>query len=282
MAEIQPVPQTSVTRGDLSAAFGRLGLAEGDIVLSHSSMRSFGHVDGGPDTVVAALRDTVGTSGTLVFPTLVQKNFAQAYQTWDIRLSPSDVGLLSETFRLREGVLRSDQATHSVAAEGPAAADLVAGHGAYGHRDGPFGHDPFAWSSPWQKLVFLKAHIIFLGVSLRYNTLKHLIEYRLAEIWCERIADDRRRCAALAALSRFREDGVWPWLNGDRVAGLLDGQGLLRRAVCGQAELIAFRADACFDRVLAAALAAPQEWFDEKTLNWLATYQPDLDMKFQP
>ena len=58
-----------VTREQLAAAFREIGLEGGDSVVVHSSLRSLGRVEGGPDTVIDALLDAVGSTGNLMFPT---------------------------------------------------------------------------------------------------------------------------------------------------------------------------------------------------------------------
>jgi len=41
-----------VSKDDIEAGLRKLGLKEGDMVGVHSSLSSFGYVEGGPDTVV--------------------------------------------------------------------------------------------------------------------------------------------------------------------------------------------------------------------------------------
>src|SRR5689334_863872 len=55
-----------ITRTDLSADLARLGVAQGDIVMVHAACRSLGPVLGGPDVIIAALREAVGPAGTLM------------------------------------------------------------------------------------------------------------------------------------------------------------------------------------------------------------------------
>ena len=52
----------------LAADFQRLGLTAGDTVFVHSALSTLGHVEGGADTVIAALLSVVGHSGTLAAP----------------------------------------------------------------------------------------------------------------------------------------------------------------------------------------------------------------------
>ena len=47
-----------------------LGIKEGDVVITHSSLKSMGNVEGGADTVIDALIEAVGSEGTVLFPAL--------------------------------------------------------------------------------------------------------------------------------------------------------------------------------------------------------------------
>jgi len=53
-------------RPTLTAHFRRLGVAAGDVVMLHASVRAVGPVAGGPDEIHLALKDALGESGTLL------------------------------------------------------------------------------------------------------------------------------------------------------------------------------------------------------------------------
>ena len=72
----------SVSKSDIIQSLKELGLRQGDIVLVHSSLKSFGYVEGGADTVIDAFLEVVGETGTLVMPTLSIKNFYHVYEEW--------------------------------------------------------------------------------------------------------------------------------------------------------------------------------------------------------
>ena len=58
-----------VTKEDIKKGLAELGLKRGDVVGVHSSLSSFGYVEGGADTVIDALLETVGEEGAVVMPT---------------------------------------------------------------------------------------------------------------------------------------------------------------------------------------------------------------------
>ena len=167
---------TTVNKDAIIKSLQELGIQKGDMVIVHSSFKSMGYVEGGAETVISAFLDVIGAEGTLVFPTLVQKDFENAYETWHMD-KPSDVGYLTEYFRKREGSVRSDQATHSVAACGKYAAYLTETHGHTHKRFGDMGDTPFSADSPWQKMYEMDAKTVLLGVDERKITFRHLAEY---------------------------------------------------------------------------------------------------------
>lgn len=259
----------AVTLEEIVQAFQQVGVSAGDTVLIHSSLQSFGHVIGGPISVIDAIKTAVTASGTVVFPTLVQQDFQNAYRNWDIRTSPSDVGRITEVFRLLPDSVRSDQATHSVAAWGKGADELTAEHSAYGPRMGVFGDYCFSYSSPWQKMYLQQARIVFIGVSMNYNTFKHFAEYSLVEHYCNAIGEPARKCEAMSKLARHGVPGVWPFHNAAKTQELLEANGLISYARCGNSLFTGIKANDYVDHVLQAFKANPAEWFDEAFLSWL-------------
>jgi aminoglycoside N3'-acetyltransferase len=134
------------------------------------------NLTGGADAVIDGLLDALSPDGTLVFPTLVQKDFSTAYERWDKNVTPSDVGLITEVARKRKDAFRSDQATHSVSAIGKKAEFLTNSHSSFGPRMHPYGDFAFSHGSPWQKMYDLNAKVLFIGVGLESNTFHHFVE----------------------------------------------------------------------------------------------------------
>lgn len=146
----------------------RLGLRPGGAALMHSSLSSLGHVPGGAETVIRALLQALGPQGTLLLPALSYEHANAAHPFFDLRNTPSNVGVIPEAFRLRPGTLRSVCPTHSVCGTGPLAEELLAGH----HLD----DTPCGQHSPFRKLPQHDGQIIFLGCTMRPNTSMHSVE----------------------------------------------------------------------------------------------------------
>ena len=165
-----------VTINDVFETLKKLGITDGDIILIHSSLKSFGRVDGGADAVIDGAIRAVGKGGTVVVPTLLTRSFKVAYEIWDKDVCPSEVGLISETLRLRKGAFRSDQASHSVAAVGDKAEYLTSTHSTSKARIFPYGDYAFSHGSPWQKMYDLNAKIVMMGAPYNTITFRHFVK----------------------------------------------------------------------------------------------------------
>jgi aminoglycoside 3-N-acetyltransferase len=113
----------TVTRDDVVAELGRMGLTAGDRVMLHSSLSSMGCVEGGAGTVVEAFLEILGAEGMLMVPTFI---FSGATY-FDPVATRSKCGAITEAVRLHPRAVRSYHPTHAVAVIGPDGADLVAG-----------------------------------------------------------------------------------------------------------------------------------------------------------
>jgi aminoglycoside 3-N-acetyltransferase len=157
---------------DLGSALARLGVRHGDCLLVHSSLERFEGFTGTPSDVLEALQTAVGTEGTLLMPTLpftgMAVDYASRQPLFDVERTPSKMGLLTELFRRSPGVLRSTHPTHSVAARGPAAAELLAAH----HQ----ARTPCGRGSPFARLHDRNGRILFLGAAFGSMTFFHYVE----------------------------------------------------------------------------------------------------------
>ena len=274
---------TTLTREDIRQAARALGLVRGDTVLIHSSFKSFGYVEGGAEAVIGGFRDAIGEDGTLVFPTLCQQDWEHVYENWHLD-APSDVGYLTNYFRKLPGAKRSDQATHSVAAQGPKAEYLTCTHGQTGKRYGVYGDTPFAADSPWEKMYDMGAKVVFLGVGIRYCTFRHYAEYRFVEQCLEKAKEtaeyaqlkDRVQC-----YGKQREDAVWPHTENEYVLPFLEKSGKVSRIRCGNAELLAVSARVFVDQTLALLDARDDQLYryawDSPSRKQLVQWIADID-----
>lgn len=266
-----PSKDIITTKQDIMDALIRLGICKGDIVLVHSSLKSMGYVEGGAEAVINAFLEVLSPDGTLVMPTLIQKDFVNAYQTWYMD-KPSDTGYITEVFRKFPGAVRSNQATHSVAALGKIAVELTKEHTAYGHRFGAFGDTPFSKSSLWQKLFDLNAKVVMAGVGLEYNTCKHLIEYILVEERLQFIQDPKKVEEEKAKLVNYfngLNGKVWPSFGADKMQEAFRESGLLHETTCQNAVFYTFRAGDTGKLLYRAGKEHSRQWFTQDAVKWL-------------
>lgn len=156
-----------VTKKDIVDGLRELGLEAGDVLVVHSSLKSFGHVDGGADTVVDAMLEVLGKDGTLVAPTF---NFEPGI--WDRANTPSILGAITEAARARPDAIRSNHPTHSVSAIGPLAEIITENHEKV---------NPFARGSALYKALQARGKILQLGVTHTTNSTIHVAE-ELAQV----------------------------------------------------------------------------------------------------
>ncbi|OGS21849.1 MAG: hypothetical protein A3J83_04540 [Elusimicrobia bacterium RIFOXYA2_FULL_40_6] len=156
-----------LTKKEIASGLKGLGVKKGGIILAHSSLKSFGKVDGGADAVIDALLESVGKTGTLCMPTNTVSLIGVNPPFHPLR-SVSKVGIITEYFRFKKGVIRGVHPTHAVCALGPAANQIVSGHKP---TDSPCGR-----KSAFKKLIDKDAVVLFLGCGLNPNTTNHVAE----------------------------------------------------------------------------------------------------------
>ena len=140
-----------------------IGIRNGSVLFVHSSIKAVG-ADVRAEELIAALRLAVGEDGTLVFPTFTSRE--EDY--FDPDTTPSILGVVSEVFRSMPGTLRSRHPYHPVAAQGPAAKELLQDH------EKALG--PCGTGTPFEKLVQMNGQVILIGVDLDTLTLLHTAE----------------------------------------------------------------------------------------------------------
>jgi len=159
-------------KADLVLALHRVGVAPGDTLLVHSSLDKFSAFLGTPTEIILALQEAVGSTGMLLMPTLpftgTAVEYVQRGTVFDVKKSPSQMGLLTELFRRSPGVVRSVHPTHAVAAWGRFAAGMV--------KDHAFSGTPCGRQTPYGRLLDFEGKILFLGTGIGVMTFFHAVE----------------------------------------------------------------------------------------------------------
>ena len=168
--------QKTLTRDDVVRALLVAGIRPGDLVLVHSSLSAFGHLQDGADTVIDAFLEAVGTSGTVLFPTFT---YPYLYFNGEVitgqRYSPfhaGDTGVWTGAVSIaalkRKEIIRSAHPTHSVAGFGPLARECLASHQETDPPAGP--------TSIFPKLVSCNGKMVWFGADLASTTFFHYLE----------------------------------------------------------------------------------------------------------
>lgn len=165
-----------------------LGVADGDVLVVHSSLSALGWVAGGAAAVVDALLQAVGTSGTVTMPAhsgdwsdpsgwanppvppTWWTDIIEGRPAFDPYATPlREMGAVAENLLTRRATLRSHHPLHSHMAHGRHAEAIVAEH--------PL-DDSFGDRSPLGRIYDLGAKVLLLGVGHGQNSSLHLAEFR--------------------------------------------------------------------------------------------------------
>jgi len=157
---------------ELESCLRDLGVTSGDTVMLHSAFASSGF-RGSPKDLVDVFLRSIGPNGNLLMVSLPYSSstyeYLQKLKTFDVRKTPSHMGMISESFRRREGVLRSFHPTHPVLAIGPKAEWIIADHDKCLVPCGP--------GSPFEKVTQLGGKVVFFNVPFPTITLFHYLEH---------------------------------------------------------------------------------------------------------
>ncbi len=230
----------STAQRDIREGLDRLDIGKGAEVMVHSSLSSFGIVEGGAPAVIQALRDQVTGSGTVLMPAFVQKvngqraSYLERKQAWNAMMSPSDVGFITETFRNTDQVLRSDHPTHSICARGATAEKATHGHRSAHGRPSPWSDNAFGIGSPWDWMVERDIHYLLMGVDFDVCTMLHYVQALFAE-----------------RNGLYNEDPKqWPNFDFPAVGDRLKAKGIVDETVVGGSRWYHIRARSLVDEAL--------------------------------
>lgn len=218
-----------ISKGSLIQQILGIGVKPGSILLVHTSFSKVKPVEDGPIGLITALRAALGSTDTLVMPSMSYDDD----HPFDKKMSLCpEMGIVADSFWRLPKVLRSEN-NHAFAAVGPWAASITALH----PIDSPHGLD-----SPVGRVFELDGQVLLLGVGQDSNTTIHLAENLAGARY------RRDRCITLLKEGRptrfeYREiDHCCQ--NFSLVDDWLDGRGLQRRGTVGHAEArLAFSRD---------------------------------------
>jgi aminoglycoside 3-N-acetyltransferase len=225
----------AVTQQLIEDGLRELGVGPEAIVVAHSSLRSFGWVEGGEDAVIDALLAVVGPTGTVCMPTLTYGYYGprRPPPPFDPRSVPCIVGRIPERFRQRADVFRSLHPTHSIAGTGARAEEIL--------RDHERSPTPCGPDSPWGRIAEAGGSVVMVGVGTSYCTLFHGPEEQ---------AEPSKRCGRptpCRLVTNGSEKTAWLRLhkayrgavsNRAAMEGVLESEGLLQRTHVGKATLL--------------------------------------------
>ena len=147
--------------------FYDLGIAPGDVLLMHSSMKALG-TNLTPEGFLLELKQVLTDEGTLLLPALTYETVTLEKPFFSIVDSEPCVGILPKTFMKMNEVKRSMHPTHSVCAWGLKAYELTSEHIKDNTPVGPY--------SPFMLLPEVDGKILFVGDILHSCTFMHGIE----------------------------------------------------------------------------------------------------------
>ncbi len=227
-----------LTLKDLVDGFHSLGVEAGDTLLVHSSYKSFGPVDGGPQTVVNALEAALGPEGTLIMPTF---NFDfNKGQPWDVRSTPSKMGVLTELVRVDPRAKRVFHPFYSFAILGKHAEML----GSLRYKSS------YERNSVFGKLGDLDGKIMVIGLSYTNSmTFFHHIEqmegvdYRFLKQFTGEVTDENGKTYTdtFEMLVRDIDKGVITEV--DPMGFLMEEKGVIQSAKIGEADVKLMKAN---------------------------------------
>jgi aminoglycoside 3-N-acetyltransferase len=236
---------TSLTKDKIIAKLKTLGVKPGSGLMVHSSLKSFGKVDGGPRTVVDALMELVTADGLLLMPSFNHgEPFKKEAAYYEPSSTPTTNGAIPDCFWRLPGVRRSLNPTHPYAAWGAKADEYVKDH----HKTLTMGLD-----SPLGLLMADDGYCLLMGIGYKAATIKHLAETAMNAPCLGKRTEAYPVKLASGELVQGR---TWGWREAP--CPLLDPpspyleqemrhQGLEKTIVIGECHVIMFRLKDCFD-----------------------------------
>lgn len=242
---------------DLKRDLDQIGIKASDKILIHTSLRSIGKIEGGANGLIDLLTSQV-SQGTLVVPTHTWQDINAKNPRFIQDKTPVCIGTLPEVFRKSPGVIRSAHPTHSNAAWGKNAKELMAGQEKF--------DTPCAPESTYGRLGEEDFKILLLGVDFGRNTAIHGLEEQAkvpGRLTVEREALEVELSDGTVVPSpQHRHTGPGSD-NYVRIQDELHEQGILQYAKLGRAKVMHMRAKELFPYVVNKLILDPEYFVRE-------------------
>jgi aminoglycoside 3-N-acetyltransferase len=159
----------SLKSEEIKSKLQSFGFGCGDRIMVHSSLSSFGKVEGGAEAVIKALMELVGPEGTVLMPSFNHNApfSPSGPNVYDPKETPCINGRIPDTFWRMKGVYRSLDPTHPFAAYGHDAERYTKNH----HLTLTMGEE-----SPLGLIALDGGYQINIGTKHNTTTAKHLAE----------------------------------------------------------------------------------------------------------
>lgn len=227
-----------LTHDTLVTEFQSLGVQPGDTLLVHSSYKALGGVEGGPQTVIDALLAALTPDGTLIMPNF-NFDFCKG-APWDVRETPSRMGILTELIRKDPRAKRVFHPIYSFAIIGKHAEYLTAE---------PY-KSSYGKNSVFGKLRELDGKIMVIGLTYTNSmTFFHHVEemegvdYRYMKSFTGQVTDwdGTTREETFTMLVRDVERGVHTEV--DPMGALMEQAGVITVRKIGEAKVSLMKAN---------------------------------------
>lgn len=229
-----------VPQSQLAEVLAHLNIFPGDLLMVHTAMPAVLSLGWEAGDFLDFLLEYLGPRGTLTMPTHPRLKHDGQLRVYDVRRSPSSVGLMTEIFRRRKETLRSEYPFSAAGAQGPLAETLV---GSHRHSYAP--HDEH---SPYGRLAELDGKVLALGCPLDRMTILHVPEDTMRNIFpiadfyqSERILvrSDREE---FALNTRYRSPWLWWYIARYQWTAQMNAQGFVKKASLREANFQAMAA----------------------------------------
>lgn len=219
-----------ITKQEVISGLQSLGIRPGMELEVHSSLKSFGYVEGGALTIINALKETVGSSGSIFMPSLrlspnlplteedIELGLTCKIQIQEPDTEHSAMGLIADTFRRMP--------------------EVVTGDGVF--RVSAWGKSADKVSTGFQYLIDNGGKALLLGVDIYRLTAMHYVE----DLLPQRIRDIFKPSEKVNQLyppdQWFIETGVPPVKPWYTIQSMAFEQGMIKTGQIGACNCMFF------------------------------------------